>query len=60
MGDLGDTFRALKEQQKAKRKCNTASSTKLLIENGIEFQSKNNGATDRDLVLKLLSIIKRP
>ena len=44
MGDMGDDFRALKQHNKAKRAKNTKSSTEVLAENRIEFESKNFGA----------------
>lgn len=44
MGDMGDDFRAMKQHNKEKRASNTKSSTELLSENRIGFESKNFGA----------------
>ncbi len=44
MSDLGDTFNALREDSKAKRANNRASSAELLRKAGIAFESRNGGA----------------
>ncbi len=44
MGDVGETFNLLKQQSKEKREKNRKSSTELLTEKAIEFESKNIGA----------------
>lgn len=44
MSDMGEVFSKLRELRKQKRESNTTHSTKLLIERGIRFQSKNGGA----------------
>jgi len=44
MGDMGDDFRALRQHQKDKRAKNTKSSTEILAENRIGFESKNFGS----------------
>lgn len=44
MGDMGDTFRALKEHKKKKRKSNTEYSTELVKKHGILLESYNGGA----------------
>lgn len=41
--DMSATFRAMKEHSKQKKRSNLKSSTELLIERGIEFQSCNEG-----------------
>jgi len=43
MGDMGEMFKALKEDRKIKKHSNKVSSTQILTEHGIEFESKNNG-----------------
>ena len=43
MGDMGDTFRAMRECAQQRRDCNTASSTRILQENGIPYATFNNG-----------------
>lgn len=43
MSELGDDFRAWDKQKKEKKASNLVYSTNLLIENGIEFESKNGG-----------------
>ena len=43
MGDMGDIFKSLKEDRRVKKSSNKESSTQILIDNGIEFESKNNG-----------------
>jgi len=44
MGDMGEVFREMTRYKKAKRKSNTCSSTKVLQDQGVDFESKNNGA----------------
>lgn len=44
MGDMGEVFRLMTEQKKAKRASNTEKSTQILRDKGIEFVSKNGGA----------------
>ena len=44
MGDMAEGFRAMNEYKKEKRKSNAQWSTNYLIEQGIEFESKNGGA----------------
>lgn len=43
MGDMGEDFKALREHRKTKRQANKISSTEILTEKGIEFESKNFG-----------------
>ena len=43
MSDLAETFRLMKERNKAKKLSNLEYSTQLLIDKGIEFKSKNGG-----------------
>lgn len=43
MGDMGDIFKALKEDRKIKKDSNRVSSTQILEDHGIEFESKNHG-----------------
>ena len=43
MSDMGDIFKALKEDRKIKKSSNKESSTQILIDHGIEFESKNDG-----------------
>ena len=43
MGDTGDDYRALDAHKKVKKLNNIADSTNLLIIEGINFESKNNG-----------------
>ena len=43
-GDMGDDWAAVKEDSKKRRARNREYSTKLLIDQGFEFESKNNGA----------------
>ena len=43
MGDMGDVFKAMSESGKEKRWKNLESSTQILKEKGIDFQSFNNG-----------------
>ncbi len=40
---MGDTFGAMRQDSQRRRIKNLDSSTKLLIEKGIKFESKNNG-----------------
>lgn len=44
MGDMGDDFRAWDKEKKVKRASNTVESTRMLLEAGIEYESKNGGA----------------
>lgn len=44
MGDMGEIFNDMKELKKERRASNTEKSTQLLIDAGIEFESKNGGA----------------
>ena len=44
MGDMGEVFSAMKEHKKERRKSNTEKSTQILVDSGIEFESKNGGA----------------
>lgn len=44
MGDMGDFYRDWDAVKKAKRASNTKSSTQMLIDNGIDFESKNHGS----------------
>jgi len=43
MSDIGEDFAAMKAHSKLKKERNLAYSTNLLVESGIEFESKNNG-----------------
>lgn len=43
MSELGDTFDALHEHNREKKRNNMEQSTKILRDRGINFQSKNNG-----------------
>ncbi len=43
MSDLGDDFKFMREIKKAKKLSNLEYSTKLLIDKGVEFESKNGG-----------------
>jgi hypothetical protein len=43
MGDEGDFWRAVREARQAKRRANTMSSTQMLQEAGVTFESKNGG-----------------
>ena len=43
MGDMGDDFKAYREYCRDKRQSNKEKSTALLIENGIKFDSRNDG-----------------
>ena len=43
MSDLAETFRLMKEHTKAKKLSNLEHSTQLLIDKGVEFESKNGG-----------------
>lgn len=43
MGDMGDVFREWNWHKKEKKRSNLKSSTELLKENRIEFESKNGG-----------------
>ena len=43
MGDMAEVFNDWNEQKKAKKKSNLEHSTQMLIDNGIEFTSKNGG-----------------
>jgi len=43
MSEIGEMYRALREDNRRKKKSNIAFSTELLKEKGIEFESKNNG-----------------
>lgn len=42
--DLGEMFKALRADKKEKRALNTERSTQILVDHGIKFESKNNGA----------------
>jgi hypothetical protein len=44
MGDMGDTFNAMKDESKARRASNRESSPMLLEEAGIAFITKNMSA----------------
>lgn len=44
MGDVGDDYRALREESQKKRADNRKSSAIYLQENGIPFEPKNGGA----------------
>lgn len=44
MSDMGDDFRAWNAAKAAKRAKNRAESTSLLQKEGIEFESRNDGA----------------
>jgi len=44
MSEIGDDFAFLKEQSKQKRKANRENSQDILIERGIKFTVKNEGA----------------
>jgi hypothetical protein len=44
MGDMGDDFRAMKQHSKEKRASNTVTSTEILTQSSVEFESKNSGA----------------
>ncbi len=43
MGDMGDDFRWLREQKKNKKIDNKIASTLMLQNEGIKFESKNDG-----------------
>lgn len=43
MGDTGDDFKAYRDYCRDKRQSNKEKSTALLIENGIKFDSRNDG-----------------
>ncbi len=43
MSEIGEVFKIIKEEGKKKRASNLASSTQILIDNGINFESKNHG-----------------
>lgn len=43
MGDMGDDFRAMKVVSGEKKSGNKKFSTKMLSDNGIDFESKNGG-----------------
>ena len=43
MGDTGDDYRALNAHNKKKKANNLEKSTKILVDNNIDFESKNNG-----------------
>ena len=43
MSDLAETFRLMKEHTKQKKLSNIEYSTQLLIDKGVEFESKNGG-----------------
>jgi hypothetical protein len=42
--DMGEAFRMMTEHKKERRKSNTEKSTKLLIDAGVDFVSKNGGS----------------
>lgn len=44
MGDVGDTFKAFKEQGKSRRHFNMKRGPEILREHGISFTSHNDGA----------------
>lgn len=44
MGDMGDTFNAMKEASQEKRAMNRSYSPAMLRDFGIAFESKNGGA----------------
>jgi len=44
MGDVGDDFRAMREEGQRNRSRNRSNSPKLLESHGIAFTSKNGGA----------------
>lgn len=44
MGDMSDTFTAMRKEGQAKRASNRESSAKLLQDAGIPFERKNGGA----------------
>lgn len=44
MGDVGEAFEGWSEYKRVRRANNTASSTEILIQNGVAFESKNGGA----------------
>jgi hypothetical protein len=44
MGDTGDDFNAMNNAAKIKRKCNTKSSTDVLMSKQVSFVNHNNGA----------------
>lgn len=43
MSELAEDFKAFREHFREKRQSNKEKSTALLIENGIEFESRNDG-----------------
>ena len=43
MGDMGEVFKAYREYCRDKRQSNREKSTALLTENGIKFESRNDG-----------------
>lgn len=43
MSELGEIFGLMKEAGKEKRERNTLSSTQILIDRGVNFESHNNG-----------------
>ncbi len=43
MGDMGGDFRAWDKAKKEKKEANKMSSTELLTDSGIEFETKNYG-----------------
>ena len=44
MGDMGDAFKAMREDSKARRSVNREGGAILLRCHGIDFESKNDGA----------------
>jgi hypothetical protein len=44
MGDMGDEFRAMKDEGQQRRRDNRDDSAELLRERGIVFEARNNGA----------------
>ena len=43
MSEMGEAFNALRDANREKRAQNTASSTQLLIDKGVKFESVNHG-----------------
>ena len=43
MGDVGETFNALREHGKKKKASNLKRSTDMLIRHGVKFDAKNSG-----------------
>lgn len=43
MSEIGEVFKIIKEEGKKKKSKNLVSSTQILADEGIQFESKNNG-----------------